>query len=207
MIPRKFWNRFVALCLITLATVYTGCERDISAIAAPAEEATPANVIQTNEGPMQLLTVDPNLVATEALHKGDNDTVFRASRWIEAEKGGWITVGDWSHGFSTIHFGQNELPKSDTIHFEWTPQATFEGLLTGMEFGPHGTEFNGPVFVSLSYKMADLDGVDLDGLRVVYLNDETGEWEVQATHVNKWFKTVTVYLNHFSRYALAHGYR
>ena len=180
---------------------------DSASNATSHEIASNDIILNTNQGEFKVLQVRPGLKSAAALHKGGEDTVFTKTQYIKAEDGGFIILGNWDYGFSTISFGRNELPPSDSIFFEWAPQTTFDGMMNGLEFGPHGTQFNGPVTVTLSYQAADLTGVNQEDLKIAYFNENTGEWEIQQTHVNKWMKTVVVYLQHFSRYALVHGVR
>jgi len=62
---------------------------------------------------------------------------------------------------------------------------------------------NKPVKIELSYKTADLTGIDENILGVYYFNEETDLWEFVGGEVDKKGKKVTAYLNHFSRYAVA----
>ena len=61
------------------------------------------------------------------------------------------------------------------ISFQWAPAGTFVGMLSSMEFGPHGLYFNSPVELELSYKTANLDGFDEKDLRIYYYNEETAD--------------------------------
>lgn len=80
-----------------------------------------------------------------------------------------------------------------------------EGVLSDLNFGPHGIQFNEPAEVELSYKMADLTGIDENSLKVFYFNETTQLWELIGGVVDTSKKKITVYLPHFSRYALSKG--
>lgn len=134
--------------------------------------------------------------------KGPKDPLFYQQKDIKANRGGELKVGNRKVGESKIKFKKNDLPQDLTISFQWAPAGTFEGLLSNMEFGPHGTYFNNPVELELSYKTANLEGFDEEDLRVYYYNEESELWKFIGGDVNKRKKTVKVYLDHFSRYAI-----
>lgn len=90
------------------------------------------------------------------------------------------------------------MPEDMTITFQWAAYGIFQGV-----FGPHGTQFNHPVKVVLSYKSADLRGVVEENIRVYYFNHSTGYWEFIGGDLDMKHKRITVELSHFSRYALA----
>jgi hypothetical protein len=77
------------------------------------------------------------------------------------------------------------------------------GFLTGgAEFSPHGIIFDKQVRIALSYKDADLIGINEDDLKIYYHHEDTGEWEVIGDRVDKTRKMVIGYTTHFSRYAV-----
>ena len=131
------------------------------------------------------------------------DLVFYAEKLIKANTGGEIKVGNKELGESKIKFDKHALPEDLTIAFQWSAYGTFEGMLNNLVFGPHGTQFNKPVKVELSYKTADLQSVDEKKLKVFYFNEETGLWELVGGNVDTRGKKVTARLKHFSRYAVA----
>ena len=108
-------------------------------------------------------------------------------------------------GKSKIVFKAFDLPKDTDIKFEWAASASLEGVLNDMVFGPHGSQFATPVEVVLSYKLADLTGVDENDLQIYYFNEDTNIWELIGGTVDTDKKKITVFLQHFSRYALAHS--
>ena len=76
-------------------------------------------------------------------------------------------------GFTKIDFAPNDLPYDTTITMEWMPYYLLEGT-----FGPHGTVFNNPVHTELSYKAANLTGINEENLQVYYYNEVTELWEL-----------------------------
>lgn len=70
------------------------------------------------------------------------------------------------------------------------------------EFGTHGLVFNVPVTVTMSYRDADLTGIDESTITVAWHNGDSGQWEAIACVLDQVNKTVTGQLNHFSAYGL-----
>ena len=159
-------------------------------------------VVQSNIGTIRLLQVDEKeLTLMKGGGKG-KDKTFKETKRIEAKKGGTIEVGNREYGKSRIIFKKKDLPEDITISFEWTAAGTFEGMLNGLEFGPHGLVFNSPVEVQLSYKKANLRGIKEKDLKLFYYNEETELWEFIGGEVDEKNKIVTGFLKHFSRYAI-----
>ena len=155
-----------------------------------------AKVVQSNIGTIRLLQVDTKELT---LMKGKT---FKETKKIKAKDGGTIDVGDRHYGKSKITFKKNDLPEDLTITFEWVSGGTFEGKLNPAEFGPHGLVFNSPVEVKLSYKKADLQGIEEEDLKIFYFNEETELWEFIGGEVDEKKKIVIGFLDHFSRYAI-----
>jgi hypothetical protein len=110
--------------------------------------------------------------------------------------GGTIVLGDSAHGFSTLVIPANALTNSVNINFWW------ESNNFTAEFSPHGTTFNVPVTMELSYEDADLSGIDENDLKIYYYNEDTEVWELIGDDVDTVEKTVTGHTDHFSRYAI-----
>lgn len=70
------------------------------------------------------------------------------------------------------------------------------------EFGPSGVAFKKPVTVVMSYRNADLNGVDESTIRIGYYNPEADSFEDVICEVDHLNKVVRGQLNHFSAYAL-----
>jgi hypothetical protein len=70
------------------------------------------------------------------------------------------------------------------------------------EFGTNGLVFATPVTVTMSYRDADLSGVNVASIRIAWLNPNTGLFESMQCTLDTVNKTVTGKLNHFSAYAL-----
>ncbi len=123
---------------------------------------------------------------------------FDKSKWI-GPRGGTIWLGDRVHGISKLSVPFGALDTWVSINFWWESTGFLEG---GADFSPHGTQFNLPVRVQLSYKDADLGDIDENDLEIRYYNEETGEWEFIGNEVDTSKKVVIGYTDHFSRYAI-----
>lgn len=71
-----------------------------------------------------------------------------------------------------------------------------------VEFGPDG-RFLTPITVRLSYKDADLTGIDIDNLTIAWYDEANDEWIDIGGIVNKARQYVEVHTDHFTQYALA----
>lgn len=70
------------------------------------------------------------------------------------------------------------------------------------EFGTSGLVFNEPVTVVMSYRDADLTGLDESTIRMAYLNEATGTFEDIDCDVDTEEQVVIAQLYHFSAYGL-----
>ena len=123
--------------------------------------------------------------------------VFEVSQLITAANGGSIEVGNEMTGYSRITFNPGDLNADLNVGFWWDSNR-FE-----VEFSPHGSIFNNPVLIRLSYKDADLTGIEEDSLRIWYYHEEEGIWEQAGYELNKQLKYVEGTTTHFSRFAVA----
>ncbi|MCK5124693.1 MAG: hypothetical protein KAR42_00410 [candidate division Zixibacteria bacterium] len=70
------------------------------------------------------------------------------------------------------------------------------------EFGTSGLVFNVPVTVTMSYRDADLSGIDVSTIRIAYLNEATGTYEDINCQIDYNNQVVIAELYHFSAYGL-----
>ena len=71
------------------------------------------------------------------------------------------------------------------------------------DFGPDGIHFNKPVELSMTYQFLDLHGISENRLTIYWFNPETLTWFDLLAHVDKETQTVTLVVDHYSRYALS----
>ena len=126
--------------------------------------------------------------------------VFVEEKLVKVEDGRKIKVGDDEHGESVIHFKPGDVSQDVLVRFYWESEGFLQG---GVEFSPHGTTFNNPVKIKLSYKDADLGDINENDIRIWYFNETDGTWELIGGVVNTKKKHVKGYITHFSRYALS----
>ena len=62
--------------------------------------------------------------------------------------------------------------------------------------------FDNPVEVTMSYRDADLSGIDESSIRIGWLNEVTGRFQSIDCEIDFDTKTVTGTLDHFSAYGL-----
>ncbi len=194
---------FSALFVLAVAFFLTinisSCSREnIVSMQETSEGQTAQETVMSDHGPIKLLQTDAQSI--KPLEKSRLDSIFYAVRLVQARFGGDLTVGNILSGFSSISFGPLSLYDDTIISFQYIAGNTLEA-----HFRPHGIQFRRPARLTLSYKSANLEGVDENSLRVYYFNEETQIWELIGGIVNKLTKTVTVEITHFSRYALAHS--
>ncbi len=70
------------------------------------------------------------------------------------------------------------------------------------DFGTDGLVFDRPVKVTMSYRDADLTNVNESTIRIVWIDETSGQMQDVNCVVDRVNKTVTGYLNHFSAYGL-----
>lgn len=196
---RIFPAFFFLLIAFFLAVNISNCSRENIVSTQETSEAKAAQeTVMSDHGPIKLLQTDAQNMMP--LEKSLLDSIFYVVRLIPARLGGVLTVGNLVSGFSSIAFDPLDLYDDTMISFQYIAGNTLEA-----HFHPHGIQFRRPVQLMLSYKTANLEGVDENSLRVYYFNEETQIWELIGGQVNKLTKTVTVQITHFSRYALAHS--
>ena len=70
------------------------------------------------------------------------------------------------------------------------------------EFGTNGLVFNNPVTVIMSYREADMSGVNESTIRIAWFNEDSGTFNDVECEIDFDNKTVTAELYHFSAYGL-----
>ena len=96
---------------------------------------------------------------------------YYTEQWVDGS-GGTVEVGDATVGISKLVFPAGALSDSTFITFDYP--ATGDLVIT---FEPPVT-FNLPIGAELSYKNADLTGVNEDDLRIWWWNENTSQWEL-----------------------------
>jgi len=125
--------------------------------------------------------------------------LFVSQKLITVKDGGIVQVGNMMHGVSSLDFKPGDVSDDVTVTFNWESTGLLEG---GAQFSPHGIYFNNPVAIKLSYKDADLTGINEATLKIWYFNEATGLWELVASDVHMNGKYIKGTIEHFSRYAI-----
>jgi len=182
--------------------------QDTGQVAAP--DASTETVL--DEGPLSEEQVNAITAPEEKIHIAEKDLKILksksgaslqkrfASRWyIPRGAYGWAYVGDNEHGRSWLYFPRYAMNRATIVTMDWESTGFLQG---GAEFSPHGTQFNRPVTVWLSYKDADLGDINEEDLKIWYFNKKTKMWELIGDVVDTRRKMVGGLLHHFSRYAI-----
>jgi len=96
-----------------------------------------------------------------------------------------------------LTFPPNALPADTAVFIDIPDISIFEN-----HFGTDGLVFNVPVKVVMSYRDADLSGINESNITLAWFNDVIGQWNSMSCSLDKENKTVTGYVKHFSAYAL-----
>ena len=115
------------------------------------------------------------------------------SLWMLREEGGLIYHCDHS-----IEVPANALPQDSDMSI-----TIDEDDIVSVDFGPD-TWFDQPVKVTISYKQANLGGVDPANLTMAWFDEATSQWiAVNNVQVDQSEENVTAWVNHFTQYALS----
>jgi len=143
----------------------------------------PTQSVQSN----QTVILKRNVTAYKLLGSSAYaDTVFTAAG------GGVISLLDVE-----LTFPPNALPADTLIFINIPDVAVFEN-----HFGTDGLRFNVPVKVVMSYRDADLTGIDESHITIAWFNEITGQWNSMPCVLDRINKTVMGFVEHFSAYAL-----
>ena len=169
-------SRIIAL-LPTAGLVLTlsGCLPDNPMDTELQKAQISGNVVQSDIGPIHILASDSKLKSL--LKEASRDTLLRSERLIKANEGGGIKISDDLLGHIKINFKKHDLLEDTNIKLRWLGTESGDSRLYSLEFLPHGLEFNSPVQIEVSYKGADLTGVNESKLRIFYFNEENRLWE------------------------------
>jgi len=167
----------VTLLAVVMLALVVGCSR------SPLENDSSA----TNE---------PTLLTRSIDRSGGGASAAPVNLYTEAvisaEQGGRLELLD-----VVLEIPPGAVPNDTTFSIFIPDDAIFYN-----EFGTDGLVFDVPVTVTMSYRGANLDGVDETTIRIGYFNHETGAVEDVEGQLNLLDRTVTAQLSHFSAYGL-----
>lgn len=146
-----------------------------------------------SQNPLQSASQDqPRLLKRNLATMKIGDVPAYTDTVLSAATGGVVSLADVE-----LTFPPRALSNDTLIFIDIPDIAVFEN-----HFGTDGLRFNAPVKVVMSYRDADLVGINESTIRLAWLNDATGEWNSMACTLDTVNKTVAGYLQHFSAYAL-----
>ena len=155
-----------------------------------------------NSTPMQSTSSTVKLLSVSSLAKplASDQLQMTASVLVSQDVGGVIVVGEPDvFGETKLTIPAGAVSEPTTISMK----ISYDGPIT-VDLEPRGIQFAEPVEIAISYKPADLTGIDLDAINVYYFNEDLTipAWELvpNSASVPGEF-SVTAPLSHFSRYA------
>jgi hypothetical protein len=101
------------------------------------------------------------------------------------------------HGGHRIQIPKDALPQDQKIFIAINPSNYVQA-----DFGPD-TWFNKPVTVAISYKNADLSGIDVNALTISWYDETIDQWIDVGGTVNTKTQTVSAKVWHFTQYTLS----
>ena len=111
---------------------------------------------------------------------------------MPAAEGGTITLIDVE-----LYFPPNALDSDTLVYINIPNIMVFEN-----HFGTDGLVFNQPVRVTMSYRDANLSGINESSISMAWFDERTDSWDQLDCALDTVNKTVTAYVSHFSAYAL-----
>jgi len=181
-------NRLLAGFVLAIGFLLVSC--DTPSGLAPEQNDTTARLAASQSRPLQ--RVRRRIVVAKGGKQITGSSGGTASKWIKAKKGGKLKY--LGH---MLKFPKNALPQDTLISITVLP-----GDFIDVDFGPDG-HFNQEVTVRLSYKDADLTGIDENNLTMAWIDDATGELVEIPSTVHKKKKYVEAKTDHFTQYTLS----
>ena len=174
-------SRFLTLAgalVLTAVMVFTGCSK------SPLEPVVD-NSLEPSQP--QLLTRSASAIAAIG-----SPVPMSAEQWVVAADGGRLALYD-----VVLEVPPGAL-ETDTLYTIDIPDIN----VFYNEFGTDGLVFDIPVTVTMSYRGADLSGVDESSIRIGWWDESSGAWVDMDCTLDAATQTVTGKLQHFSAYAL-----
>ena len=170
---RSFMAFFAALAILSIVGIM-GCS-----------QAPTANIEAEDSDNQVLLSRSPS-VAKLLGESASFETI------VSAKEGGVVRLLDVELSFPPFALSNDTLISIDIPDLS----------LFANDFGTDGLVFNVPVKVVMSYRDADLSGVDESAIKMAWFNNSTDSWDIIDCQLDISAKTVTAFVNHFSAYGL-----
>ena len=118
------------------------------------------------------------------------------------DNGDILNVWDGSDCWTQFRVVQKALTEPTVIGISMPMYGDLITKISQADCSPHGIVFQKPCTMKMSYKGADLTGIDESEICAWYWNEDMELWEYVDAKVNVAQKTVEFELSDFSRYAL-----
>lgn len=174
-IKSKRLSVMVTAVLMTAVVMFAGCSKVPLGTDNEAAEPTQPQLLQRAASSVQL---SPSELYVEQI--------------ISATEGGQLSLFD-----VTLEIPPDAVD-NDTLFSICIPNIQ----VFYNEFGTDGLVFNTPVEVTMSYRDADLAGIDESTIRIAWFDERSGEFRDMVCEIDVQNKVVTGELDHFSAYAL-----
>ena len=171
------WSQLFKTVFLPATLALVGCS------TLPIGPAT-----STADGPIVLSRLSRGAVGAD----GAAPVNLYMEQVISAEMGGQLSLLD-----VTLDIPPGAVP-NDTLFSIFIP----DDAMFYNEFGTSGLTFDVPVTVTMSYRDADLTGIDASTIRIAWHSGISGVWEDVECTLDQVNETVTGQLSHFSAYGL-----
>lgn len=175
----------------------SGCLEDLSLNSFVAENGN--EFVDSDIGKIQILNVDPTII--QFLKDNISDSLLYVEKNFPAHANGNIQLGNEYLGFCKLNFVSETVNNQVKVRMRWDlKKGKYE-----VDLEPDGLVFNHPVTLEMFYKLANLEGVNEEKIKLFYYNEKKDIWEVIGGSVDISNKLFECQITHFSRYALAHS--
>lgn len=198
---------FVPLTIFTLAFYFAGCENHspTSSLQQSIDDGISEVVVQSNIGPIEIMQVDAEYLKLKSTismaKKIESDTIFYIEEFMEADHGGKLEIKGGQYGKSKLDIKDDDLPMDMTVYMEWPNGSTFEGEIGSIEYGTN-VILNNTVELVLTYKRADLMGVNENNLALFIYDESTNQWDNLNATIEQGPKRVKVGIDRFGKLGL-----
>ncbi len=196
-------RKLAAILTLTFALLFSSCQEDTH---SPLDVSS---LIETNRPVGE--TIDGRTIQFIPIAQKDSASLHKlttVSKYITRKDGGDLQIDANGAVKADIKL---EVEKH-SIDFDKTISMSFDDAqyqgISDVVFGPHGTQFSSPAFLTIKVKDLDLSGLEGQNIGLYYVNDN-GTWEemvceeIKVTFENGEIEVIRAELHHFSRYALA----
>jgi hypothetical protein len=201
---RRISTNLIATLVITLTFLFTACETQ-----SPFETQDHASAnydAQANVNNKKVKAVDPVEVSAEEAsafesYKLSGEVTIEYNKIVGVYESGRIELADKS----SLKIKEGSLVPPSVIKYKKPVTITMEMARTAenevnFTFGPHGTQFTEPAEIIISY-----ESLEKSDVKLYYIEDNGSYQEQNPDQIDVKNKKMYLYVDHFSRYAVAYG--